>query len=98
MNVFVILVVCVLAAVATRALQTKFFPKSVPAPKDYAEHAKFVAIYAGSLVVASAVSYVLVPMATTAQTNRNVPSVQQLHVMMKERVSDVPVPSITKVV
>jgi hypothetical protein len=97
MNVFVILMVCVLAAVATRALQTKFFPRSVPAPKDYAEHAKFVAIYAGSLVVASALSYVLVPMAA-AQSNRSVPSVQQLHVMMKERVSDVPVPSITKVV
>jgi hypothetical protein len=97
MNVFVILVVCVLAAVATRALQTKFFPKSVPAPKDYAEHAKFVAIYAGSLVVASALSYVLVPMAA-AQSNRSVPSVQQLHVMMKDRVSDAPVPSITKVV
>lgn len=97
MNVFVILVVCVLAAVATRALQTKFFPKSVPAPKDYAEHAKFVAVYAGSLVVASVLSYVLVPMAA-ATSNRSVPSVQQLHVMMKERVSDAPVPSITKVV
>lgn len=97
MNVFVILLVCVLAAVATRALQTKFFPKSVPAPKDYAEHAKFVAIYSGSLVVVSVLSYVLVPMAA-AQSNRSVPSVQQLHVMMKERVSDAPVPSITKVV
>lgn len=96
MNVIVVLLACVLAAIGSRALQTRYFPKTVPAPKDYAEHAKFVAIYSGALVVASAVSYVLVPMA--ASKSQNVPSVQQLNAMMKARVSDVPVPAITKVV
>lgn len=96
MNVMIILVACVLAAVATRAAQTKFFPKTVKNKKDYAEHAKFVAIYSGALVVASAVSYVLVPMATSTQAT--VPSVQQLNAMMKERVVDAPVPAITKVI
>jgi hypothetical protein len=96
MNVLVILLVCVLAAGATRAAQTRLFPKTVKDKKNYAEHAKFVAIYSGAFVVASAVSYVLVPMATSAQTA--VPSVQQLNAMMKERVVDAPVPTITKVI
>ena len=96
MNVVVILFACVLAAMGTRALQAKFFPKTVPAPKDYAEHAKFVAIYSGALVVASALSYVLVPMA--APRDAGIPSVQQLNTMMRERVSAAPVPAITKVV
>ena len=96
MKVIVILLACVAAAVLSRALQTKFFPKTVPAPKDYVEHAKVVAMYAGALVVVSSISYVLVPMATSK--SRSVPSVQQLNAMMKERVSDVPVPAITKVV
>ena len=96
MNVLIILLVCVLAAGATRAAQTRFFPKTVKDNKNYVEHAKFVAIYSGALVVASAVSYVLVPMATRPQAA--VPSVQQLNAMMKERVVDAPVPTITKVI
>jgi hypothetical protein len=96
MNVFVVFLACLVAAVLSRALQTKFFPDTVPAPKDYVEHAKFVAIYSGALVVASTVSYVLVPVA--ASRRRSVPSVQQLNAMMKERVTDVPVPAITRVV
>lgn len=95
MNVLIILIACVLAAVVTRAAQTRFFPKTVKNKKDYAEHAKFVAVYSGALVVASAVSYVLVPMATPKTA---VPTVQQLNAMMRERVVDAPVPAITKVI
>lgn len=96
MNVIVVLIVCVIAAILSRALQTRFFPKTVPDPKDYAEHAKLVAIYSCAFVVASAISYVIVPMVDSKSPN--VPSVQQLNAMMRDRVSDVPVPAITKVV
>lgn len=96
MNVLIVFLACVLAAVGSRVAQTRFFPKTVKDKKDYAEHAKFVAIYTGALVVASAVSYVMVPMATRPQAA--VPSVQQLHALMKERVVGAPVPAITKVI
>lgn len=96
MNVVVIMLACLLAAGATRAAQTKFFPKTVKDPKDYRQHARFVAVYTAPLVVISAVSYVLVPAVSSASAR--VPSVEQLKVMMRERVVDAPVPDITRVI
>lgn len=90
MNVVVVLLACVAAAALTRAVQTKYFPKSVHNAQDYHEHVRMAAMYSAALVFVSAV-------ASYALRAPRGPTVPELHAMMRERVADVQVPSVTKV-